>query len=439
MRIAFILIPIVVIVAILYIVFLPRFTLLSSSPNSISILPAVLTSNNDAAQPHDKLFFTGLYQGINSDNEGLATLPVNNKMYFIVTLNETLSSLTNGTSIRFHNLLFSFDNPAYTPGGILIGSHVTFPDGSEERLGIGTLPLATDSSPYNAVTSLTQHTNPQAGLSFYKTPVDDKIKILVNVDPSISNPAMIPHETIYRPILGEIEVCNSSQADFLASHAIDVNSKNNTADSASDKGYPYTVTPEDTNASINVLKMQFPLKLPTSINSTFPGYKLQALWSHSLGRGITLYYSTQPICPSTLTQSQMDQEVPKGAIIVGEDWEPQQPGTSKEFGLKYFISMRWGTGSIPDNLTDYYNDTTTATNNNHLILKKNEPLGSTRVHFLQINNIYWAVAEDPLPTDTGRNYPGWVDYFNDNDKVGYHIAGMAPLNKLAAVARSIPR
>jgi hypothetical protein len=131
------------------------------------------------------------YDGIGKDN---ATVSINNKTYYQITLNYADYDLKKGTLIQFQNVTFAFpEGIMNTPGGSFIMLDIKFPDGSEEIYGenkknpdgsgaLGGIGIPTQYGPHlatNSTTVLGNHTMPQAGLTIY----NDKIKLLVSKIP----------------------------------------------------------------------------------------------------------------------------------------------------------------------------------------------------------------------------------------------------------------
>jgi hypothetical protein len=134
------------------------------------------------------------YDGIDKDN---ATVSINNQTYYQTTLSYSVYNL-KGVSIQFQNVTFAFpQGTVITPGGGFIMLDVKFHDGSQEIYGenkinldgsgtIGGIPVPTQygpSSAKNSITVLSNHLNPQAGLTIY----NDKIKLLVSTDNQASS------------------------------------------------------------------------------------------------------------------------------------------------------------------------------------------------------------------------------------------------------------
>jgi hypothetical protein len=138
-----------------------------------------------------KLTLQSTYDGINKET-GIVT--INNQTYYQTTINYTADTL-EGASVQFHNVTFSFPNRILvSPGGVTLIPDIKFQDGSEEiygknvrnpdgsgsgsGIGISSFP----NSP-NTITVLSNHLNPQAGLTMYI----DKIKLLVSTDNQASS------------------------------------------------------------------------------------------------------------------------------------------------------------------------------------------------------------------------------------------------------------
>lgn len=120
--------------------------------------------------------------GVLENNAGVVTL--GNQTFYIITLNDTLSSY-HGVAvipITFHNVNFTlFPNvfsigPPGSCGNTNFGSEVKFSDGTYEQLGVHT-PGSPCIENY-IETALTSHTTPQAGVRDYH----GKISLLVSTD-----------------------------------------------------------------------------------------------------------------------------------------------------------------------------------------------------------------------------------------------------------------
>ena len=135
------------------------------------------------------------YDGISKDN---TTVSINNQTYYQITLNYADYDLKKGTLIQFQNVTFAFpEGTMNTPGGSFIMLDMKFQDGSQEIYGenkinpdgsgaIGGIGIPTQYGPHfatNSTTVLSNHLNPQAGLTIY----NDKIKLLVSTDDQASS------------------------------------------------------------------------------------------------------------------------------------------------------------------------------------------------------------------------------------------------------------
>ncbi|HYL66862.1 MAG TPA: hypothetical protein VEU72_06875 [Nitrosopumilaceae archaeon] len=135
------------------------------------------------------------YDGIYKDN---TTVSINNQTYHQTTLDYADYDLKKGISIQFQNVTFAFpEGTMNTPGGSFIMLDIKFQDGSQEIYGenkknpdgsgaIGGIEIPTQYGPHlatNSTTVLSNHLNPQAGLTIY----NDKIKLLVSTDNQASS------------------------------------------------------------------------------------------------------------------------------------------------------------------------------------------------------------------------------------------------------------
>jgi hypothetical protein len=134
------------------------------------------------------------YDGITKDN---TTVAIDNQTYYQTTLDYADYDLKKGTSIQFQNVTFVFPQGVMiTPGGAFIMLDMKFQDGPHETYGenkknpddsveVGGIQIPTQygpSSAKNSITVLSNHLNPQAGLTIY----NDKIKLLVSTDSQVS-------------------------------------------------------------------------------------------------------------------------------------------------------------------------------------------------------------------------------------------------------------
>ncbi|MGI0028053.1 MAG: hypothetical protein ACREAD_09480, partial [Nitrosopumilaceae archaeon] len=131
------------------------------------------------------------------DNTGIVTF--GNQNYYFVTPNYTDTAYSNPVQVSFHDVVFTLFPPGFrgglptggcgndgTVGEIVSGggsyywADAKFSDGIQELLH-----MFADSNPcpiYPKQTMFSNHTNPQAGLTFY----DGKMKLLVSTDNQIS-------------------------------------------------------------------------------------------------------------------------------------------------------------------------------------------------------------------------------------------------------------
>jgi len=112
---------------------------------------------------------------------GIVTMGI--QSYYFTTVNDTMTTYRGeGVQELFHNVVFTFFpspgfmGPIGSCGGINFGSDVKFSDGMHELLQVPLFgsPCGKD----YLKTDLSNHTNPQAGLTVY----DEKIKLLVSTD-----------------------------------------------------------------------------------------------------------------------------------------------------------------------------------------------------------------------------------------------------------------
>jgi len=109
---------------------------------------------------------------------GIVTL--RNQTYYFITPNYTDEAYTHQVQISFHDIVFSLfpygfrgGLPVNLCGGQYYWTDAKFPDGNHEILSIFVdNPSCRNSSPV----TLSTHTNPQAGLTFY----DEKMTLLVS-------------------------------------------------------------------------------------------------------------------------------------------------------------------------------------------------------------------------------------------------------------------
>lgn len=145
---------------------------------------------NDTQLTPKVTLYDYFYDGIDKDN---TTVSINNQTYYQVTLDYADFDLKKGTSIQFQNVTFAFPQGVMTtPGGAFIMLDMKFQDGPQETYGenkinpdgsgaIGGIQIPTQygpSSAKNSITVLSNHLNPQAGLTIYH----DKIKLLVSTN-----------------------------------------------------------------------------------------------------------------------------------------------------------------------------------------------------------------------------------------------------------------
>src|SRR5438105_1123126 len=105
---------------------------------------------------------------------------INNQTYYFTTLNDTMTTYhQNPLQMSFHDVVFTFfPSPPYmgSCGGFNLGADARFSDGIHELLRITVLDMACGQNYTN--TDLSNHTNPQAGLTVH----DGKIRLLVSTE-----------------------------------------------------------------------------------------------------------------------------------------------------------------------------------------------------------------------------------------------------------------
>jgi hypothetical protein len=122
---------------------------------------------------------------IHEDKTTEPTMVIDGKSFYYYTINETLNSARGeGKKISFHNVMFTlFPKPVVMNLGGFCGSgsfrtSILFSDETHESLSINIPePECMDKFTKVDLTKLTNHTNPQAGLTFY----DGKMILLVYV------------------------------------------------------------------------------------------------------------------------------------------------------------------------------------------------------------------------------------------------------------------
>lgn len=112
------------------------------------------------------------YEGI--DRQGKTLVLINNQTFYQITLEHSIDDLQRGESIKSQNITFSFpDGLMKTIAGGMTTLDIKFQDGNEEiYTGI---PTRYGPPADNAITILSNHSSPQAGLTYYK----NEIKLLV--------------------------------------------------------------------------------------------------------------------------------------------------------------------------------------------------------------------------------------------------------------------
>ncbi|MDC8451606.1 MAG: hypothetical protein LV477_01705 [Candidatus Nitrosotalea sp.] len=113
------------------------------------------------------------YDGISTDGKSIVT--INNQTYYQTTLGYSIDDLKYGTVEKFQNVTFVFPQGlARTTEGGKTTLDVKFQDNGEEIYD----GIPTRYGPYanNAITLLSNHVAPQAGITYY----GDKIKLLVS-------------------------------------------------------------------------------------------------------------------------------------------------------------------------------------------------------------------------------------------------------------------
>ena|GEM_PF-2208684 len=111
------------------------------------------------------------------DKTGKVLVSINNQTYHQSTLEHTIDDLKHGEVVKFQNVTFSFPNGLMlTTVGGMTTLDIKFQDGYEEIYE----KIPTRYGPYanNAITLLSNHMMPQAGLTFY----NDEIKLLVSTE-----------------------------------------------------------------------------------------------------------------------------------------------------------------------------------------------------------------------------------------------------------------
>jgi hypothetical protein len=120
---------------------------------------------------------------IHKDKTADPAMTIDGKSFYYYTINETLNSAQGeGKKIHFHDVTFTlFPRPkAMNLGGFCgsgsLGISVLFSDGAREKLSIN-IPETEcmDKFTKDDLTKLTNHTNPQAGLTF----IDGKMRLLI--------------------------------------------------------------------------------------------------------------------------------------------------------------------------------------------------------------------------------------------------------------------
>jgi len=123
---------------------------------------------------------------IHEDKTSDAIMVVDDRSFYYYTINGTLNSAQGeGKKVNFHNVTFTLfpRPPGLSLGGNChdgtFGSSIQFSDGIRELLRIQTPQKeCLDKLPKSEMTALTNHTNPQAGLTF----IDGKTRLLVSAD-----------------------------------------------------------------------------------------------------------------------------------------------------------------------------------------------------------------------------------------------------------------
>jgi hypothetical protein len=117
------------------------------------------------------------------ENETNTTMVIDGKSFYYYTINETLNSAQGeGKKISFHDVTFTlFPRPKIMNlggfcGSGTFGTSILFSDGVREKLSIN-IPETecVDKFAKADLTKITNHTNPQAGLTFY----DGKMRLLI--------------------------------------------------------------------------------------------------------------------------------------------------------------------------------------------------------------------------------------------------------------------
>jgi hypothetical protein len=111
----------------------------------------------------------------NIDTKGKTLVSIGNQTYYQITLEHSVNGLKYGEVVKFENVTFSFPNGLMlTTEGGKTTLDIKFQDGYEEIYER----IPTMFGPYanNAITLLSNHAMPQAGLTYYK----GEIKLLVS-------------------------------------------------------------------------------------------------------------------------------------------------------------------------------------------------------------------------------------------------------------------
>lgn len=142
---------------------------------SIAVIGIIIFAVILPLQPIPKI------EGLDQDT-GFVTIGI--QSYYFTTVNDTMTTVRGeGVQELFHDVVFTFfPSPAYmgpigSCGGITFGSDAKFSDGIHELLQVPLLGQPCGKDYFK--TDLSNHTNPQAGLTIY----NDKIKLLVSKIP----------------------------------------------------------------------------------------------------------------------------------------------------------------------------------------------------------------------------------------------------------------
>lgn len=169
-----------------------------------------------------------------------------------------------------------------------------------------------------------------------------------------------------------------------------------------------SITTQCLPTSVDQIIVSFPIKQPSTASMP-PGYKLQAI-DNQQGQ-VWLYYSDHSLCPF---DKDLFEQIDNGAIVVGI--RPLQMTNAKQ----YYIDFANSSKGTPQEMQF-------VEVNGHPGLADNPHQGVSEI---TRNDV--VVESHPI------SLPGTVAFYNEKDGTIYTVKAMQPMDKLLAIAQTIP-